>query len=373
MKNIAFGVTRWIAGIETGALDGIGYYTQEIYQRMANINRTPVVFGNLGSDFLEHQPILRLGKYPTSALLSVVTGAKMLGSASLKGRVDLFHAPDHFVPKLKGIPVVATLHDTIPLSHPEWVGKRLRRSKNWLWQKSAKWADHVITVSEFSKGEIVWYFDVPESRISVTSAGVDDRFFERIQGPDVDKVVRQWALPERFFLFVGTLQPRKNVDRILDAHFALPLKIRREVPLIIVGRYGWGSDDLLARLKAMGPDDHVRWLTGIDDFSKRVMMQKATALLFPSLFEGFGLPVLEGFASNTPVITSNVSSLPEVAGDAAWMVDPYDVPALTDAMATLIRETAVTNELVAKGLMRARAFSWDACAARTLKVYESVL
>ncbi len=360
-------------GVASGGPDGIGYYTQEIYHRMAHVKRTPVVFGNLGPDFLEQEPILRLGSYPPRALLSAMTGADMVGSAALKERVDLFHAPDHFVPKLKGIPVVATLHDSIPLSHPAWVSQRFRRSKNWLWRQAANWADHVMTVSEFSKGEIVRYFGVPESRISVTPAGVDDRFFERLKGPEVDEVVRQLGLPERFFLFVGTLQPRKNVERILDAHLALPAKIRRDVPLIIVGRHGWGSDHLLARLKAMGPDDHVRWLSGIDDFTKRVMMQKATALLFPSLFEGFGLPVLEGFASNTPVITSNVSSLPEVAGDAAWMVDPYDVTALTDAMATLIRETVVADDLVAKGLMRARQFSWDACAAKTLKVYESVL
>ena len=151
------------------------------------------------------------------------------------------------------------------------------------------------------------------------------------------------------------------------------MALRPEVPLLIVGRNGWGSDALVARLRAYGPHGQVRWLQNVGDVTKRVLMQRATALVFPSLFEGFGLPVLEGFASQTPVITSNVSSLPEVAGDAAWMVDPYSVSALTEAMVTLARDEAVGRQLVPKGLERARAMTWQQCAQKTLQVYEHVL
>lgn len=180
-------------------------------------------------------------------------------------------------------------------------------------------------------------------------------------------------LPERFFLFVGTFQPRKNIDRIIDAHEQLPPHLRKTIPLLIVGQNGWGSDSLVARLKACANGGEVRWLQHVDDMAKRVLMQKAIALVFPSLLEGFGLPVLEGFASQTPVITSNTSSLPEVAGNAAWMVDPYDVNAITEAMATLARDEAVACDLVTKGLERARTFTWDTCATQTEGVYTRVL
>jgi alpha-1,3-rhamnosyl/mannosyltransferase len=165
----------------------------------------------------------------------------------------------------------------------------------------------------------------------------------------------------------------------------LPLALRQAFPLIIVGRNGWGSQELVNRLNAYGSGGAggsngssgsaslVRWLQNVDDVAKRVLLQKATALVFPSLIEGFGLPVLEGFASQTPVITSNCSSLPEVAGDAAWLVDPYNVAAMTEAMATLARDESVGQGFVTKGLARARTFTWQTCAQKTIKVYEQVL
>ena len=296
----------------------------------------------------------------------------MWGGA-LSGKVDVFHAPDHFIPKLRDVPVVATLHDAVPISHPHWTSPGLRSFKNWLWLRSSQWAQHIITISEFSKAEIVRHFGIPSERISVVHNGVDERYFERIDADQGDAAVAAMNLPERFFMFVGTFQPRKNIERIVDAHEALPPALRQAVPLLIVGRNGWGSEALVARLKAYPAGGPVRWLQNVDDLAKRVMMQRATALVFPSLLEGFGLPVLEGFASQTPVITSNQTSLPEVAGDAAWLVDPYDVRALTEAMATLAREPALCSTLVTKGLDRARQFSWAMCARRTVDVYEQVL
>jgi alpha-1,3-rhamnosyl/mannosyltransferase len=144
--------------------------------------------------------------------------------------------------------------------------------------------------------------------------------------------------------------------------------------LILVGRSGWGCDNLLARLgNYTAEGGSVRWLQNVDDLEKRVMMQRATALVFPSLLEGFGLPVLEGFASQTPVICSNTSSLPEVAADAAWLVDPLSQNAMTEAMHTLAQKPQVAYESVAKGLIRARNMSWDTCAEKTFQVYQRIL
>jgi alpha-1,3-rhamnosyl/mannosyltransferase len=264
--------------------------------------------------------------------------------------------------------------DAIPLSHPQWVGGNFRKQKNWLWRKSAHWADHIITLSEFSKTEISNHFKISESHISVTPLGVDERYFERLKGEDVDSVVARHNLPDNFFLFVGTFQPRKNLERLISAHEALPSKIREVFPLILVGHSGWGCADLLARLgNYFENGGAVRWLKNVNDLEKRVMMQRATALVFPSLLEGFGLPVLEGFASQTPVICSNTSSLPEVAADAAWLVNPLSQNELTEAMLTLAQTPQVAHEWVAKGLIRARNMSWENCVNKTFQVYEHVL
>lgn len=373
--RVGLGVTVWGRGLANHQLDGIGYYTQEVFRRLDQnrVQLQPVMFGDAGTDKVDGHQILRLGRYSASAALAALTDLPFAGNSLLAKEVDVFHATDHYTPKLKGVPLVTTLMDAIPLSHPEWVSQGLRGLKNWLWRRSGLWADHVITISDFSRTEVAKHFRIPESRITVTPLGVDDRYFERLTGDDAVAVLRKYDVPERFFVFVGTLQPRKNVERIVQAHEALPAALRAQCPLLIVGRNGWGCDDLVAKLNACDVDGPVRWLQSVNDFEKRVLMQRSTALVFPSLFEGFGLPVLEGFASQTPVITSNTTSLPEVAADAAWMLDPMDVHAMADAMATLATDQALAGAFVAKGLERARSFTWDACAAQTLKVYERVL
>jgi glycosyltransferase involved in cell wall biosynthesis len=373
--RIGFGATVWSRGLGNDHLDGIGYYTQEVFRRLDHdlVQLRPVVFGNSGGEQIDGHQTIRLGRYSVSAVSAAVMGFPFAGNSMLAKEVDLFHATDHYTPKLKGMPVVATLMDAIPLSHPEWVSQGLRGLKNWLWCRSSQWADHVMTISEFSRTEVAKHFRIPESRITVTHLGVDDRYFERLSGDSAEAVLSKYGVSERFFVFVGTLQPRKNVDRLVQAHEALPSALRAHCPLLIVGRNGWGCDDLVAKLNSYATDGPVRWLQSVNDFEKRVLMQRSTALVFPSLVEGFGLPVLEGFASQTPVITSNTTSLPEVAADAAWMVDPMDVHSMADAMATLARDQALANDFVVRGLQRARIFTWDACAAQTLKVYEQVL
>ena len=375
--RVGFGSTVWSRLQQNSHMDGIGYYSKELCRNLTSCAEVqklvPVVFGSRGSSMLEGNQVKNLPNYRFEASWSAASGMSFFGASSLCNLIDIFHAPDHYTPHFKHIPVVATLMDAIPLSHPQWASQRARNLKNWLWRKSGHWADHIVTISEFSKNEIVRCFGIDDDKISVIPLGVDECYFDRLSVDTVDQVVSDLNLPERFFLFVGTLQPRKNIERILDAHEALPPALRKAIPLLVVGRNGWGSDALIARLTANGSDGEIRWLKNVGELAKRVMMQRATALVFPSLVEGFGLPVLEGFASQTPVITSNVTSIPEVAGDAALMVDPLNVRALSDAMWTLTREDAVRRDMVVKGLMRARQFSWGACARRTVEVYEKVI
>lgn len=313
------------------------------------------------------------GAFQNQVLLSLLTGKYFpTSSTELTGKADLLHATDHFIPKLRGIPVVATLHDAIPLSHPEWINYSFKTVKNALWKRSAHWTDQVITVSEDSKREIVRWFGIPPERISVTPLGVGRQWFAEIPQKELERVRLKHALPERFFLFVGTVQPRKNVGRLLEAHRSLPAKLRREVPLVVAGRAGWLCEAEVAALEG-GDDGALRYLRHVPEDDLMPLVKQASVMVLPSLHEGFGLPVLEAFAAGTPVVSSNAGAIPEVAGDAAILVDPLDVNALAQAMRQVVEDTPLAGALRAKGRERAKQFTWQRTAKLTEDVYRKVL
>lgn len=375
--RLGFGVTVLARCLQSGGVDGIGSYTRELLKRLLQADGmtvVPVSFGvttAAASDVPDN--VAQFGKYPLVAALSAATGFNFTGSARLSGKIDLMHATDHMIPKLGAVPVVATLMDAIPLSHPEWVSLRFRGLKNALWKKASHWAAHVITISEYSKCEIQEHFGLPPERISVTPLGVDERWFRPPAGGKREEVSSRLGLPDRYFLFVGTLQPRKNVGRVIEAYRALPRAVRDEVPLLVAGRAGWQCDDIVSALNSQAYGPSIRWLRHLPDDDLLAVMQKATALVQPSLYEGFGLPVLEAFAAGVPVITSNTTALPEVAGDAAVLVDPLDTAAIAEAMMTLLENEELAASLRSRGRLRAREFSWDRTAAMTLAVYRRAL
>ncbi|AOK58422.1 glycosyltransferase family 1 protein [Burkholderia ubonensis] len=376
--RIGFGTTALARSSAHGGVDGIGSYTRELGRALlarGGVDLVPAGFGAVAGDdvFPRARPPVNLGRHEVATVLGAVTPWTAIDEKALRAEhVDVFHATDHLIPKLSTTPVVATLMDAIPLSHPEWRTIRLAALRRWLLRRSGTWADHVITISDYSKQEIVEHFGIAPERISVVPLGVHPRFFERIDRADRDEVLKRLGLPAQFFLCVGTLQPRKNLERVLDAHASLPADLRRDIPLVIVGRAGWGCEHLVARLRAEG-DGSVRWLQYLPDHDVRALMQSASALVFASLCEGFGLPVVEAFASGLPVVASNTTSVPEVAGDAAILVDPSSIGEIAEGMRTIIGQPGKADALRAAGLTRARELNWPACAEKTLAVYETIL
>lgn len=373
--RVGIGITVLSRSFQSDDPDGIGHYTRELIGSMGalpGIELVPISFGAQPPDSLAPHAIV-YGKYPLLAGLAALTGGSFPGGGALRDRVDVVHATDHLVPKFRGIPTVATLMDAIPLSHPEWVSPRLRFWKGLLWRHAAAWAQQVITISEHSKTDIVRHFGIPPERVSVVPLGVDDRYFEALAPEFRREVLQCLGLPRQFFLCVGTLQPRKNLERILRAHQRLPLDMQKEVPLVVAGRPGWRCEEVIELLEQGRERGTVQWLRYVPDIELRALLQSAAALVFPSLYEGFGLPVLEAFASGLPVITSSTSSLPEVAGDAALLVDPLDEQAIADAMQRVLESPKAANELRRRGLSRAREFSWRQCAERTLAVYRKAI
>jgi alpha-1,3-rhamnosyl/mannosyltransferase len=379
--NIGLSCTVWAGCERAGHLDGIGVYTRSLWQAMEDLKQgeakditiKPYAFGRDLPELACGVPKTLSEQFRIQVLLSGLLGLPLPNSSTIRRDVDIVHATDHQIPNISGLPVVATVMDAIPLIHPEWIRQNLKSLKSWLFARSVRQADHLITISEHSKHDLVTYLGVAPDKISVTPLGVDPIYFERVAPDTRDAVLSKYGITPGFFLFVGTLQPRKNLPTVLKAFNALPDAVRKQHPLIIVGRDGWANEDLLPQLKKLEERGEGRWLSYLPQSEVFALLQSASALMFASLYEGFGLPVIEAFAAQCPVIASNTTSLPEVAGNAAWTVDPLDADSIAAAMLDVLSNDTLRNERIQLGLERARQYNWHECARQTLAVYRKVL
>jgi alpha-1,3-rhamnosyl/mannosyltransferase len=379
--DIGFSCTVWAGCERAGHLDGIGVYTRSLWQAMEalklseepDITIKPYAFGLDLPELACGKPKTLMADFRIHVLSSGLLKLPLPNSAAVRRDVEIVHATDHHIPRVSGVPVVATVMDAIPLIHPEWIRQNHKTLKGWLFSRSVRGADHLITISEHSKQDLVTYFGVAPEKISVTPLGVDPVYFDRIPLETRDAVLDKHQIKPGFFLFIGTLQPRKNLPKVLEAFKALPEHVRKQHPLIVVGRDGWANEDLLPQLKALEDRGEGRWLSYLPQAEVMALLQSAGALVFASLYEGFGLPVIEAFAAQCPVIASNTTSLPEVTGNAAWAVDPLDASSISAAMLDVLSNEALRTERVEIGLERARQFTWQECARQTLAVYRKVL
>lgn len=359
-------------------VDGIGVMVRQLRQHLPaqGVHVEPWVFPEI---FAKPHPPPQSEyecfphSFNASLLWAWLSNRTTPGAAALHSRVDLFHAADYRIPRLRQLPVVATLHDAIPIMAPHWVNPRLRRLKNLLLRRTAAWADQVTALSAAMVPDLVRYLGVREETITVVPPGVDQRFFEPTDPQRVRQVLERYDLRSGYVLTVGTVQPRKNFARLIRAHRALPLTLRREHPLVIVGKAGWRIEDTLHEIASMEANGDGRWLRFVPQQDLYCLYRGARVFVFPSLYEGFGLPVLEAFASGLPVVTSSTSALPEAAGDAALLVNPGSEAEIATAMHELLANTGLADELRQRGIARARHFSWERCAAGMVAVYRQVL
>jgi glycosyltransferase involved in cell wall biosynthesis len=292
----------------------------------------------------------------------------------LSGRVDLFHSPDFVLPPLRQARGVLTVHDLAFLMHPECADSHLRAYLEDVVPRSVRRADFVIADSENTRNDLVVLLGVRPDRVDVVPGGVEPRFqpvTDTAQLLEARERLGVGSAP--FILAVGVLEPRKNLTRLMDAFAQLKAQHAVEgLKLVLAGGRGWLVDGIFAHHAASPVRGDILFPGFVPDDLLPAVYSAATALAFPSLYEGFGLPILEAMACGTPIVSSNASCLPEVADGAALMIDPEDTDGLVSALGQVLTDDSLRDNLVRLGRERASRYSWKAAAERLLRIYTRV-
>lgn len=288
------------------------------------------------------------------------------------GPIDLVHAPDFVLPPVRRAPTLLTVHDLTFRIHPETAFANLRRYLDRAVPRSLGRATHVLADSISTQRDLERLMQVPASKITVLYPGVGAHFRRSTDESQLAAVRAKHDLPERFLFFIGTLEPRKNLSRLMQAYERV-LRDSDESPdslqLVLGGKPGWLSDEIVARARQT---PGVRMLGLVDEADLPLLYTLASATVYPSLYEGFGFPVLESLGCGTPVLTANTSSLPEVAGDLCVLVDPSNVADIAAGIQRLLSDPALTKAARVHGPPQAARFSWDAAATQLRDVYRTL-
>ncbi len=290
----------------------------------------------------------------------------------ITGFIDIYHSPDFTLPPtLSGIPTLLTVHDLSFLRDPESAAPRLRGYLEVAVKRSVRLATHILADSQSTKDDLIELYLTPEDKITVLYAGVSSAFRPILDSSQLMKVRKRYNLGDQpFVLSVGTLQPRKNHIALIKA-FELALR-DSDYNLVLAGGQGWSYEEVHDLVRLRGLQHRVLFAGFVADEDLSALYSSADVMAFPSLYEGFGLPVLEAMACGVPVLASNVSCLPEVAGAAALFVDPRDVEAMSAAMLKLLSNVDLRETLRKKGFERVEQFSWQSSAVNLLRVYKNL-
>lgn len=290
---------------------------------------------------------------------------------AVPSRFHLYHEPNFLLFPTR-LPAVVTVHDLVFLRYPETHPAARVRILSRNLPRSLERARYVISVSRSVRDELLGMFSISPEKVVAIHNGVSDQYKPRGETETAEVLGRFGVRHGRYLLSVGTLEPRKNLRRVLRAYATLPERLRQSFPLVIAGMQGWGEQPT-AEMRALVSRGQVRVLAYVGNRDISFIYAGAAATVYASIYEGFGLPIVEAMASGVPVITSHSGSMAEVAGDAALLVDPLDENSIASGMRRVLEDPSERLRLAKAGLARAAAFSWENCAAETLRVYRSAL
>ena len=361
------------AGVNVKA--GLGRYSRSLTRALVPLlNEPPTLFYNRIRGRTE-----RFSGVETCPERSIPLGYKPWRLAAWMGQLgripfnalvpnaSLFHAHEHLLMPLRGIPTVLTVHDLIFKIFPEHHKRLNHIFLNRAMPLFVKHADAIITISEASKNDIIKFYGAPAENIHVIYEAAAPNFAAPTSD-DIYKIREKFNLPERFLLVVGTIEPRKNYSRLVQA-FSILRENDPDLKLVVVGSKGWLFEDFFQTIQDLKLAEHVVFPGFVPDEDLPSVYGAATVLVMASVYEGFGLPILEAMACGTPVVSSNVSSLPELGGDVAQYFNPENVDEMVAVLQHVLDDESLQNKMKTAGITRAASFSWEKAAQETLEVY----
>ena len=352
--------------MSVGRLTGTETYTFQLLKALAELGVSDPMRVYLNAD---RPPANPLPGEPCCIPFPRLWTHVRLSAEIVQHRPSVLFVPAHVVPLVHPRSVV-TIHDLGYLHVPEAHPPRQRRLLDLTTRWSVHAAQRVIAISELTARDLREHYRVPDSKIVVVHHGISD-IFGPVASDEIESIRTHFDLPLRYVLAVGTIQPRKNYGRLARAVAALNRR-GNALTLVIAGKRGWLADQVQRDIAESGIGDRVRVLDYVEDRALPSLYAGAAVFCQPSLYEGFGLPVVEAMACGAPVVASNNSSLPEVAGDAALLVDPLDSDALASGIARVLEDSVLHAELVDRGRIRSASFTWQSCAEKTLRVLRTV-
>jgi glycosyltransferase involved in cell wall biosynthesis len=359
---------------------GVGNYTFNLFQNLGKIdqeNRYVLFYShhkNLRSAIPQIENVNFESKFvrlPNKLLNLFWRTVRYPSIETWVGKVDVFHSPNFELTPQKQGRSVLTIHDLCFLVYEKYAIKSARLHYGRRIKSYAQRADVIITVSENSKGDIINYLGIPPETIFVIPEGKDDKFKPQNDPETVSEIRNKYGLRRAFILHVGTLEPRKNLVGLIRAYHRS--RARKEYQLVMAGGKGWMYKEIFKTVGKLGLSREVIFTGYVPEDDLPALYNASSLFVFPSLYEGFGLPPLEAMACGTPVITSSVSSLPEVTADAAILVDPFNIEEIKDSIDSVLSDQELASSLKKKGLERAALFTWEKTAQKTLEVYRRVL
>ncbi|MFM4937075.1 glycosyltransferase family 4 protein [Aeromonas veronii] len=365
-------------------LTGIGRYTWELASALQQTSAIDHLTFFSGRRFISELPTAQESAAKSHSLKRWVQSSHLASEAYrllmpflrkqvLKGHEDfLYHGPNFFLPPFAG-KKVATFHDLSPFTWSQCnTPQRIRFIQKECLNTLAT-ADALITDSLYNRQELADYFNWPIERIFAVPLACSADFQPRSSALCQTVLQRYNLSYQGYSLYVGTIEPRKNLSVLLDAYSRLPLATRRRYPLILTGYQGWQNELIMEKINLAQQQGWARYLGFLPAADLPILFSGAKAFCFPSLYEGFGLPVLEAMASGVPVVCSHSSSLPEVVGEAGLMCDPQDTVKFSELLLTSLEDDIWRSQAIINGLLQSQQFSWQRCAAQTLAVYQKVL
>lgn len=363
---------QWAVGPKTG----VGWYIFNIVKGLVQNNKNDytgefINFMNRHNvkEQINYNIKIKQNKLIPYKIYNILTQKLKISHNFLLGtKSDIYHFFNFTIPKnIKG-KIIITIYDTVFFTVPETMGDMKTISE---YRYAAEKSDLIITISESAKSDIIKHFNVSEEKIKIVTPGIDlQKYSHKYSKSELENIRKKYNLPQNYILYLGTIEPRKNIERIVKSFKRYKQEINDDLKLVIVGKKGWKYDNIMKLIESMGTDIII---TGyIDEEDKVPIYKLAQIFVFPSLYEGFGMPILEAMASGTPVITSNISSMPEVAGNAGILVDPFDENEIFGAYKKILSDKKLKKEMVQRGLEQAKKFEWKKSVEILEKIYEEI-